>query len=71
MRAWIVFLQIKRDDRDWAHRALRARVRLTTKPWLAAAESRAFSIYEGRGGLAGVPRWIPLTDEQVAGDPWL
>lgn len=68
MRAWIVLLQTMRDERRWEDRAASAVWCSRLPAWTVAFRSRHSFWSQYRGPSA---KFTPLTDEQVAGDPWL
>ena len=77
MRAWIVFLQIRRDERRWEARADRCR-EAYLRAWLPGFRSRAFGPYEGQsmwhefgGHIDCVGVLDRPTDDEVYQDRWL
>lgn len=66
MRAWIVFLQMQRDERRWEDRAI--------LQWLNDKYARCGHVtHDDTGRYLPWNYWSdpPLTDDQVYADRWL
>lgn len=67
MRAWVVFLQMQRDERCWEPRSgievAWMRMPAARTAWASILDS-AYNLYRDSS-------WHEPTDEQVWGDPWI